>query len=172
MQPIQREINTIVIHCADTPNGKAFTVEDIDNWHRDRGFSRVAVWRVNKAFNPGLTSIGYHFVIYSDGSVHTGRHPDEIGAHVTAHNSRSLGICLVGKDKFTPRQWASLKQLVTDLRDNIKAGQHQLNATVVGHCSFDTAKAQGKTCPNFDVPVWFAAGMFPDQQHVLVTEVP
>lgn len=52
-----RNINEIIIHCAATPEGKSFTVADIDHWHRQRG------WK----------GIGYHFVIYLDGSVHKGR---------------------------------------------------------------------------------------------------
>ena len=34
------EIRTLVIHCADTPNGKAFTAADIDRWHAERDFKR------------------------------------------------------------------------------------------------------------------------------------
>jgi N-acetyl-anhydromuramyl-L-alanine amidase AmpD len=159
MQTIQREVTTIAIHCADTPNGRPQTVADIDSWHRDRGFARVPYWRVTKGFNTGLTSIGYHFVIYVDGTVHTGRHVDEIGAHVAGHNSNSIGICLVGKDKFTAKQWDALKQLVADLEVNIKTGPHNHTVKVLGHCQFDTAISQGKTCPNFDVPQWRAGLM-------------
>lgn len=167
MPPIpQRQIDTIVVHCADTPNGKPFTVADIDSWHKERGFCRVPYWRVNKGFNISLTSIGYHFVIYLDGSVHTGRHVDEIGAHVVKHNATSLGICLIGTDKFTPQQWASLKTLVGQLKSDIKASAHRLDARVMGHCQFDTAIEQGKTCPNFDVPAYVAAGFEPDLKHI------
>lgn len=162
-----RQIGTIVIHCADTPNGRPQTVEDIDSWHRANGWHRVDHWRVARQFNPQLTSIGYHFVIYVDGTVHTGRHVDEIGAHVAGHNSQSLGICLVGKDKFAPAQWASLKKLVEQLRADIKAGNHKLDAKVMGHYQFDTAIKQGKLCPYFDVPAWFSAGMVPDSRHML-----
>ena len=49
-----RKIDEIIIHCAATPEGKHFTVADIDAWHKKRGFK----------------CIGYHFVIYLDGSVH------------------------------------------------------------------------------------------------------
>lgn len=33
-----RAINEIIIHCADTPNGKEFHAKDIDAWHRERGW--------------------------------------------------------------------------------------------------------------------------------------
>ena len=29
-----RNINKIIIHCSATPEGKDFTVKDIDTWHR------------------------------------------------------------------------------------------------------------------------------------------
>ena len=49
-----RKITEIIIHCSATTEGKDFSVEDIDRWHRQRGFN----------------GIGYHFVIYRDGSIH------------------------------------------------------------------------------------------------------
>ena len=48
-----RKIDKIIVHCAATPEGKDFTVQHIDGWHRQRGFR----------------CIGYHYVIYRDGSV-------------------------------------------------------------------------------------------------------
>ena len=60
-----RVIDEIIVHCAATPEGMNFTVKDIDCWHRERGFK----------------CIGYHYVIYLDGSIHTGRPESEIGAH-------------------------------------------------------------------------------------------
>ena len=52
-----RTITEIIIHCSATKEGQPFSVADIDRWHRARGFR----------------CIGYHFVIYLDGSVHAGR---------------------------------------------------------------------------------------------------
>lgn len=65
-----RKINEIIIHCAATQEGKDFTVQQIDSWHRQRGFR----------------CIGYHYVIYRDGSVHCGRPESQVGAHCTGHN--------------------------------------------------------------------------------------
>ena len=75
-----RKIDEIIIHCAATPEGKPFTVADIDAWHRKRGFR----------------CIGSHFVIYLDGSVHRGRAIEEVGAHCLGHNANSIGICYIG----------------------------------------------------------------------------
>lgn len=128
-----RNINEIIIHCAATPEGKSFTVADIDRWHRQRG------WK----------GIGYHFVIYLDGSVHNGRPIELVGAHCLGHNANSIGVCYIGgctadgkrpKDTRTPAQKSSLVRLVTELRRQFP------KATVHGHCEF-----ANKACPAFDV---------------------
>lgn len=128
-----RSINEIIIHCAATPEGKHFTVADIDRWHKQRGFR----------------CIGYHYVIYLDGSVHAGRPEAEIGAHCTNHNAHSIGVCYIGgvasdgktpKDTRTPAQKESLRRIVADLLKRYP------NATVHGHCEF-----AAKACPSFDV---------------------
>ena len=136
-----RKITEIIIHCADTPNGKEFHAKDIDAWHRERG------WQM----------IGYHWVICIDGTVEGGRSPEMVGSHAEGHNARSLGICLIGKDKFTPAQWSSLKALVDGLIS-------EFNCPVIGH--YEVAK-NGKTCPNFDVRSWVADGYIPDDKNIL-----
>ena len=105
-----RTINEIIVHCAATPEGKDFSVEQIREWHvNGRG------WR----------DIGYHFVIYRDGSIHTGRDIDCAGAHCLQHNAHSIGICYIGgctadgkhpKDTRTTKQKAALLELLTELR--------------------------------------------------------
>lgn len=128
-----RKITEIIIHCAATPEGKDFTVQDIDRWHRQRGFK----------------CIGYHFVIYRDGSIHKGRPLDQIGAHCTGHNANSIGICYIGgcaadgktaKDTRTGAQREALKRLVSELRVAYP------QATVHGHREY-----ANKACPSFDV---------------------
>lgn len=128
-----RKITQIILHCSATPEGKDFTVQQIDAWHRQRGFK----------------SIGYHFVIYRDGSIHNGRPITEIGAHCKGHNANSIGICYIGgvakdgktpKDTRTEAQKKSLISLVSSLRSRFP------EATVHGHCEF-----AAKACPSFDV---------------------
>lgn len=126
------------------------TVEDIDSWHVDRGFKRSDTYRL--PFNPQLKACGYHFVIYVDGSVHTGRQVCEVGAHVAGMNSNSIGISLVGSGTYNKEQWAALKELV----DNLKRTYPK--AKVLGHCDCPTGIAQGKTCPNFSVATWLKDG--------------
>lgn len=134
----------VIVHCAATPNGRPFTIEDIDSWHVERGFKRTAAARAK--FNPDLAACGYHYVIYIGGSVAQGRAEGEVGAHCVGEN-KEIGICLIGTDKFTMEQWNALRFLV----ENKGLPAH-------GHYEFDSAKAQGKTCPNFNVQVWQASG--------------
>lgn len=131
-----RRIDLIVIHCSDSPYGNR---ETIDVWHKQRG------WK----------GIGYHFVIMNcyptqasyasktpqpdmDGCFEIGRFRDEIGAHVKGHNRNSLGICLIGDDIFTSKQFERLTKLVAELK-----GLYP-DAKITRHCDLDNSK----TCPN------------------------
>lgn len=127
-----RKIDKILVHCAATPEGKDFTVEDIDKWHRARGFKKI----------------GYHFVIYNDGSVHKGRDIEEIGAHCTNHNSRSIGICYIGgvaKDGKTPKDTRTEPQKIALLELLKELKVKYPKAKIYGHRDF-----AAKACPSFD----------------------
>ena len=156
-----RKINYIVIHEADCallkPSGAQFTAVDIDQWHKQRGFQRTAAWR--KAFNPKMEAIGYQYVIGVKGDIWTGRAEGETPAAVQGHNSDSINICLIGKGKYTSAQWAALQGLVEQLQGRFPG------AEVRGHREFDTAKSQGKTCPDFDVQHWVDGGLEPLPDH-------
>ncbi len=128
-----RKITKIIVHCSATPEGRDYTVADIDRWHRAKGWA----------------GIGYHFVIYRDGSVHTGRPVEKQGAHCKGHNPNSIGICYIGgcardgktsKDTRTPAQRTALRELIGSLRAKYP------NATIHGHYEF-----ANKDCPCFDV---------------------
>ena len=127
-----RSINEIIVHCAATREGRDCTVEDITRWHKARGFA----------------TIGYHYVIYRDGSIHEGRPLEQIGAHCVGHNKHSIGICYIGgcasdgktpKDTRTPEQREALLALLRRLKARFP------NATIHGHRDF-----AAKACPSFD----------------------
>lgn len=133
-----RKITEIIVHCSATPEGKDFTVADITRWHRQRGFR----------------TIGYHYVVYRDGSVHSGRPEGEIGAHCTGHNACSIGIFYIGglaadgktaKDTRTPEQRKALLMLLRRLRAKYP------NAKIHGHRDF-----AAKACPSFDATKEYA----------------
>lgn len=135
---VREKTEYIVIHCSATPPSMNIGVQEIDRWHRQKG------WQ----------GCGYHYVIRRDGSIETGRPDDVIGAHVVNYNHNSLGICMVGgvaeKDKVTPEnnfteaQFASAQALVSRMRAKYP------KAKVRGHRDF--AK---KACPSFDVKDYF-----------------
>jgi len=123
-----RKIKAIVIHCSDTPAKMNIGAEEIDRWHRERG------WK----------GIGYHYVIRRDGDIEDGRPVEKRGAHVAGHNNNTIGICLVGRKTFTKEQWAALTTLVIQLQSIYKC-------TVRGHRDY----TRMKSCPNFDVRRWW-----------------
>lgn len=128
----KRNITEIIVHCSATPEGRDFTTKDIKASHLQRGFS----------------DIGYHWVIYRDGSVHVGRSESISGAHTVGHNSNSIGVCYIGgmdaankkpKDTRTPQQKVALIKLLKELK--IKYPK----ASIHGHREF-----ANKACPSFD----------------------
>ena len=169
-----RLINKIIIHCSASANGNSLLagslkdgnlvtpIQVIDGWHGTRGFKRSAEFR--KRQNPSLTSIGYHFVIYTNGSIVTGRHLDEVGAHVQGSNANSLGICMIGTDAFSQAQWAALATLIKSLSTlypNAKVSGHRDNSPDLNGDGQVTRNEWLKICPGFDVAKWLKANMQP-----------
>ena len=124
----------IILHCAATREGKDYTVNDIDRWHRDRGF----------------TMIGYQFVIYRDGSIHRGRPVGTSGGHCTNHNYCSVGVCYIGgcdkdmkpKDTRTTEQKIAMIELVHYLCKKYNLSIYNV------FCHNQFAK---KACPSFKI---------------------
>lgn len=133
-----RQIDLIVIHCSATPEGKDYSVADITRWHKQRGFN----------------TIGYHYVIYRDGSIRKGRDIRLVGAHASGYNAHSIGVCYIGgceatkrtdgkyhaKDTRTNEQRAAIVKLLTELKAMYP------KAKIVGHRDLGAKKA----CPCFD----------------------
>ena len=133
-----RKITDIIVHCSATPEGKSFTVADIDRWHRQRGFAQI----------------GYHYVIYLDGTIHKGRSITQVGAHCQGHNAHSIGICYIGglatdnktpKDTRTPEQKQAMLNLLEELRAKFPT------AKIHGHRDF-----AAKACPSFNATTEYA----------------
>ena len=134
-----RVITSIAIHCSATRPSQDIGAADITAWHKKQG------WR----------TIGYHWVIRRDGTLEKGRDEAIAGAHVEGHNANSVGVCLVGgvaqddftkpENNFTPRQFATLKRLLTDLARRFP------DAVVKGHRDYPKVK---KACPSFDARAW------------------
>lgn len=151
-----RDILSIFIHCADTPNGSTkFTVRDIDAWHAARGFRRDE--EHVQAFNAAHPYIGYHEVIDVHGRAWSGRGDNEVGAHAGGHNSHSLSACLMGTNMYTIEQWATLRAVVQDWQ------RRYGDVRVRGHREVNAHKE----CPGFSVVDWVLGGMQPLPGHVL-----
>lgn len=128
-----RPIELIVIHCSATRSDRPFPLEAVIACHRTRGFA----------------TIGYHYYLTRDGTVHAGRPLYQEGAHVTGHNRRSIGICYEGglnpdgipADTRTEAQKESLLKLLHRLKTDYP------QARIVGHHDLDPRKA----CPCFEV---------------------
>lgn len=127
-----RKITKIIVHCTATPEGKNYTVDTIRKWHIAKGWS----------------DIGYHYIIYLDGSVHKGRDEKIVGAHCLGQNANSIGICYVGgvaTDGKTPKdtRTEAQKRSLIDLLKKLKAKYPK--ASIFGHRDF-----AAKACPSFD----------------------
>ena len=126
---ISQNIKLLVVHCSDTQNYIKINAKDIHQMH----------------LNFGWDGIGYHKIILRSGKVENGRPEYWVGAHVKGKNEISLGVCLVGQDKFTKGQFTSLEKIKKKWKIS------NPNAKVVGHRDTGNTK---KTCPNFDVINW------------------
>ena len=73
-----KEINKVIVHCTATPEGRHTTVKDVRRWHLDRGWS----------------DIGYHYLIYLDGTVHEGRSIEIQGAHTKGAKQKLNRYCI------------------------------------------------------------------------------
>lgn len=139
----------LVVHCSATRPTQDIGVQEITQWHRQRGFDTV----------------GYHYIIRRSGEVETGRPETAIGAHVKGHNARSVGICLVGginaagkpDNNFTAAQFTALRELLGPLQSRYP------EARVLGHRDLSpdlngdgriTSNEFIKACPSFDVATW------------------
>lgn len=128
----------LTVHCTASANGHPYSLEKIREDHKKRGFQDV----------------GYHYVIQPNGAIEVGRDEEDTGAHVEGENKGNIGICMVGYDKFSEQQFASLRSLF----DRFVMGDVIPVWMIFGHYEFESAKKRGKTCPNIriaDLIAWY-----------------
>ena len=132
LKPSSRQIKEIIVHCTATRAGVDCTVEDIRRWHKQQGWS----------------DIGYHYVVYRDGSVHEGRNVNIAGAHCLGHNTYSIGVAYVGgvaRDGKTPADTRTVAQAEGLERLMVELRRMYPQAHIFGHRDFAR-----KACPCFD----------------------
>ena len=123
------DIKFLIIHCSDTPDEENLRAIDIHKMHLSFGWEGV----------------GYHKIICRNGDIENGRPEYWIGAHTYGKNNTSLGICLIGRNKFSDIQFLSLKNLLIEWKIKYP------NSVILGHRDVINTK---KTCPNFNVNEW------------------
>lgn len=146
------KIKKLVVHCSASRPKNHTDISTITRDHKLRGF----------------TTVGYHYVILRDGEIQKGRPDTQAGAHVTGHNTGSLGICLVGglndltgkpENNFTDKQFAALSGLL------FKLTLAHPQAKILGHRDLSPDLNKNgkiekyewvKECPCFDVQEWWA----------------
>jgi len=118
----------VILHCSASPDrGDFIGVRQIDQWHKEKGWSGV----------------GYHFVIRRTGVIEEGRKIHQEGAHTRGHNDKSIGVCWVGTWLPTDQQIRSILSLYIGLLKS-----HGITADHWhGHYEFNPAK----TCPGFSM---------------------
>ena len=135
---MRKETKYIIIHCSATRPSQDIGYEEINRWHRSKGW----------------LSCGYHRIIRQDGNVEQGREDNEVGAHCRGRNHDSISICMVGgvkednikewEDNYDESQWTALKETITELHKKYP------EAEIYGHYKFSDTKK----CPSFDVEEW------------------
>ena len=136
---VRKKTDSIIIHCAATKASMDIGYDEIRKWHVDQN---------------GWDDVGYHFIIRRNGKLEKGRPEGYSGAHAPSHNSRSIGICLVGgmaddggpENNFTLEQFLTLKDLVNMIMD-----KYSDITEVLGHCDVQENKPN---CPGFNVKEW------------------
>lgn len=139
----------ITVHCSATPPSMInIGVVVLRDMHTKKGWSDV----------------GYHWIIKRNGEIQPGRPMSRNGAGVKGHNKSNVHICLIGgvdengqaADNYTPKQYGSLRYLMTDLSSTFGIKQKNIK----GHRDwFGDINGDGiidsrdwlKECPCFNV---------------------
>ena len=99
----RKETKYVVVHCADTPADMDVGAADIRRWHVDER---------------GWDDVGYHWIIKRSGQLEPGRDQRLQGSHALAVNSKSIGVCLVGRgNNFTEDQYFTLHNVIQTIKD-------------------------------------------------------
>ena len=121
-----RTVKRIFIHCSDS------------DWKHHDDISVIRKWHIEEN---GWDDVGYHFFIRRNGTIQRGRNIEFTPSSQKGYNSRTISICLHGKNKFSKKQFESLKKLCFEIYR-----EYNGKITFHGHREVNSEK----TCPNFD----------------------
>ena len=144
-----RKINEVDIHCSATKEGVWIDEATIEGWHAKR-FKKI-----------GGKHIGYHVLVYIDGTVVQTKGIEFMGQHVAGSNQFSIGICYIGgldkngkpKDTRTPEQKESLLKVLLELKKSypdIKIKGHRDHSPDLDGDGIIEPFEFLKSCPCFD----------------------
>lgn len=124
--------NKIIVHHSVSARDTT-TITQINRWHKDRGFlcSSLGYW------------VGYHYVIFADGTIQKVREHHEEGCHCIGQNTESLGVCIVGNfmnDAPTLAQKRSFGLLARDLCYGLRISPRE----IYGHREFSATLCPGR----------------------------
>lgn len=93
----------------------------------------------------GWRDVGYHYLVRRDGTLQSGRAPDELGAHTSGAND-TIGLCVAGdgdSEPWTQAQWRTVLAVCDRpaYRGLPVLGHREAPARLAG------ARPTDKTCP-------------------------
>lgn len=151
IKDLTRNVHTIVWHCTATNEGREVSAQEIEKWHKLRGFSEI----------------GYNLGVNLDGSIVLCREWNKIPAHVAGFNTATLGFYYVGGvDKNgNPKDSRTLEQIdsmlaISEVCKDIFLIVKEKTIIFKGHRDFSPDKngdgkieewEYTKACPSFDV---------------------
>lgn len=151
-RPFTRRI--VVHHSASGPNT---TIEDMHRWHLAKDWA----------------GIGYHYIIYPDGSIHRGRPEWAKGAHAYQDmqhdaNSDGIGICLIGDFTDTVPTEAQIVSLIWLVHD---IWTRYPGIGVIRHRDVQATACPGDSFPWDEFKARLEAGPMPEQWKLdIITE--
>lgn len=132
-----RKLDTIILHCTATKFDHDISVEDINIWHKARGFKMC----------------GYHYLVKLDGTIEFGRPLDMVGAHCRGFNKHSVGIAYAGGIDENKQSSNTMNEVQEDsiffLIESLAIVFGDLR--LLGHNDLTDLKS----CPNFNVGEWW-----------------
>ena len=176
----RNKVQSIVVHCTANSLKKGVALS------KAAALSIFGVFDVHLANN--FKTIGYHYIIYPDGTIYKGRYDNETGEHVgkpdytyngmSITNGNSIGVCYYGGliptnkrdsegkiicdpcDTRTKEQKAALVLLLYLLKRKFP------KSVVLGHRDL-----KDKACPSFDAKTeyrWISNGELPSGQNASI----
>lgn len=125
-----RKVSKVILHCSAS----------------DSPYYTFDVIKQDHIKNRKFDDIGYHYGVDYRGHLHILRPIGVVGAHAAGHNKESIGVCLLGNQRFETEQYLSLSKLLYNLMEIFDLALDD----IIPH----TRVNPDKSCPNFDV-VWF-----------------